>query len=170
MAIKRKKTVKKAARVKTKMVPSKKKNPKGLSFDVISKRKPSKKVVKKVVKESLAKKSKARAAAKAAAKKAKTTKAHEVGTLPPVYVYPPKRKIPKDVTKRIPKTVPKRKAKPPKRSPDVMTVPKSRSRFGLNMLSGLPLGGLLGTGAKKLVQSKRAQTKRAARKPKKRMY
>ena len=52
MAIKRKKTVKKAARVKTKMVPSKKKNPKGLSFDVISKRKPSKKVVKKVVKSS----------------------------------------------------------------------------------------------------------------------
>ena len=170
MAIKRKKTVKKAARVKTKMVPSKKKNPKGLSFDVISKRKPSKKVVKKVVKKSKA---------KAAAKKAKV---YEGGTLEP-FVIPlprkPKRKIPKDVTKRIPKTVPKRKSAVERerriqfakenplmprsvKPPSLPTRLRGRPALDTSMLLA-PLSGIVGGGvAKKAAKASQKLGKRAA--------
>ena len=88
--IKKKKTVKKrAGRTKTKIAPSK--TP-GVDFDVTVKRKPAKKVVKTTVKK---------------------PKARKVETLPPVIIPRPKktkRTIPKDVTKRAPKTVPKRKS------------------------------------------------------------
>jgi hypothetical protein len=87
---KKKKVVKyKPARTKTKLVPSK---IPGVDFDVIGKSKPAKKVVKTTVKK---------------------PRARKAGTLPPMIVplpRKPKRTIPKDVTKRAPRAVPKRKS------------------------------------------------------------
>jgi hypothetical protein len=81
MARKKKKVIKKKpARIKTKVAPSK---VPGVDLDVMLKRKPAKKVVKTKIKKPKA------------------------DTLPPMIIpLPPKRKIPKDITKR---TSPKRK-------------------------------------------------------------
>ena len=97
MAKKKKKVVKKKpARTKTKVAPSKEP---GVDLDVMLKRKPAKKVVKT---------------------KIKKPKARKADTLPPLVITPRgskygdepfvrTRKIPKDITKRTPRAVPKRK-------------------------------------------------------------
>ena len=97
MARKQKKVVKKKpARTKTKVAPSKEP---GVDLDVMLKRKPAKKVVKT---------------------KIKKPKARKADTLPPLVITPRgskygdepfvrTRKIPKDITKRTPRAVPKRK-------------------------------------------------------------
>ena len=96
------------------------------------------------------------------------------GTLPPMVIPlppKPKRKIPKDVTKRTPRVVPKRKSavererrvKFAKEHPLMPRKPKPRSRSALDMMLLSPIGGpvsrLIGKGAKKLLQSKRAKFK-----------
>ena len=107
------------------------------------------------------------------------------GTLPPMVITPRgskygdepfvrRRKIPKDVTKRTPlkRKVPKRKSAVErerrvqfaKDNPLMPRKPKPRSRSALDMSMLLsPIGGpvsrLVGKGAKKLLQSKRAKFK-----------
>ena len=146
---KKKKVVKyKPARTKTKLVPSK---IPGVDFDVIGKSKPAKKVVKTTVKE---------------------PRARKAGTLPPMIVplpRKPKRTIPKDVTKRAPKAVPKRKSAVErerrvqfaKEHPLMQRKPKPRSLSARDMMLLSPIGGpvshLIGKGAKKLLQNKRVR-------------
>ena len=160
MAKKKKKVVKKKpARTKTKVAPSKEP---GVDLDVMLKRKPAKKVVKT---------------------KIKKPKARKADTLPPLVITPRgskygdepfvrRRKIPKDVTKRTPlkRKVPKRKsavererrvqfAKDNPLMPRKPT-PRSRSPLGVGILSPIrgPVSRLIGKGAKKLLQSKRAKS------------
>ena len=97
------------------------------------------------------------------------------GTLPPMVIPlppKPKRKIPKDVTKRTPpkRKVPMRKsavererrvqfAKDNPLMPRKPT-PRSRSALGVGILSpiGGPVSRLIGKGAKKLLQNKRVKS------------
>ena len=144
---------KKPAREKIKLVPSK--TAPGV-LDVISKSKPARKIIKK-------------------------KKKRKADSLPPHIVRrpKPKRKIPKDVTKRTPKAAPKRKV--PKRKsavererrvqfakehPLMQRKPKPRSPSARDMMLLSPIGGpvshLIGKGAKKLLQNKRV--KEAAKK------
>ena len=134
MARKKKKVIKKKpARIKTKVAPSK---VPGVDLDVMLKRKPAKKVVKTKIKKPKA------------------------DTLPPMIIpLPPKRKIPKDITKR---TSPKRKV--PMRKSTVPSLPtRLRGRPALDtsmLLSPLGVGTGLREAGTKGVKAVRKKSKK----------